>query len=57
VLGVTLLVKTLDKARQALYGKENYKDMYYQTLYKDTLTLVQSQMLAAQTNCQKKLRL
>ena len=56
VLGVTPLVKTLDKARQALHEKENYKNAYYQNLYKDTLTLVQSQVLAAQNKLSKEIK-
>ena len=56
VLGVTPLVKTLDKARQALHEKENYKNAYYQNLYKDTLTLVQSQVLAGQNKLSKEIK-
>lgn len=56
VLGVSPLVKTLDKARQALHEKENYKSTYYQNLYKDTLTLVQSQVLAAQNKLSKEIK-
>ena len=56
VLCVTPLVRTLDKSRQALHGKENYKNTYYQNLYKDTLTLVQTQVLAAQNKLSKEIK-
>ena len=47
VLGVTPLVKSLDKARKALHNKDNQKNQYYQDKYKDTLITVQTQVLSA----------
>ena len=46
LMGVTPLVKTLDKARKALHKKENCQNMYYHNKYKDTLASVQTQVLA-----------
>ena len=56
VLGVTPLVKTLDKTRKALHDKENFKSIYYQDKYKDTLVLVQSQVLAAHNKLSKQIK-
>lgn len=56
VLGVTPLVKTLDKARKALHCKEKYKTTYYQNMCKETFTLVQSQLLAAQNKLLKEIK-
>ncbi|PFX30140.1 hypothetical protein AWC38_SpisGene5098 [Stylophora pistillata] len=47
VLGTTPLVKTLDKARNALREKRNRNDKYCHDKYKDTLACVQTQVLAA----------
>ena len=47
LLGVTPLVKTLDKARKALHKKENCQNIYYHNKYKDTLASIQTQVLAA----------
>lgn len=55
VIDVNPLVKTLDKSRQALHEEENYKSTCYQNFYKDTLTLIQSQVLAAQNKLAKEI--
>ena len=56
VLGVTPLVRSLDKTRKALHDKENYKSTYYQDKYKDYLVLVQSQVLAAHNKLSKQIK-
>ena len=55
VLGVTPLVKTLDKAKKALHDKRNLNNSYYQNKYKDTLASVQTQVLAAHNNFTKEI--
>ena len=55
VLGVTPLVKTLDKAKKALHDKTNLHNSYYQNKYKDTLASVQTQVLAAYKNFAKEI--
>ncbi len=55
VLGVTPLVKTLDKARIALHKEENSRNRYHQDKYKDTLASIQTQVLAAHQKCSKEI--
>ena len=53
ILGLTPEVKTLDKARKLLHEKQN--SSYHHGKYKDILSLVQTQVLAAHPNASKKL--
>jgi len=47
VLGITALVKALDKAKKALHEQRNRNNKYCHDKYKDTLACVQTQVLAA----------
>lgn len=56
VLGVTPLVKTLDKARLVLHKEENSRNRFHQDKYKDTLASIQTQLLAAHQKCSKEMQ-
>ena len=53
ILGVTPLVKTLDRARKALH--ENQGSKYHHNKYQDTLTNIQTQVLAAHQKASQEL--